>query len=125
MDRRRQAVFGAVLTAAALLALSAAQTRVHGPTQVRDIASGGTALSWHYGALSFGVLAANQCAELSFPAHGVSPGMTVIPGWPPTLPAQAHGIMYAGADVIIVRLCSAQAATVPPLTFSAAAVSWR
>lgn len=109
-----------------LCLLAAAQTRVHGPTQVRDLAGGGGgAIGWYYAPLSFGTLPAGQCAELSFPAQGVSPGMTVAPGWPSNLPAGIHGIMYGGANVIVVRLCAAQSTTIPPLTYSAAALAWR
>lgn len=107
-----------------LCLLAAAQTRVHGPTQVRDLAGGG-AVGWYYGTLGFGPIAANACAELSFSAPGASPGMTVAPGWPYSLPAPVHGIMYAADNAIVVRLCSWQSVNVPPLNYSAAVVTWR
>jgi hypothetical protein len=109
-----------------LAVLLSGQTRVHGPTQVRYLASGNGAVSWYYGSLSFGTLAAGQCAELSFPAQGVSPGLALAPGWPPDLPKPVSGIMYAGSDAVVVRLCAVQNITVPPgLTYSAAALVWR
>jgi hypothetical protein len=109
-----------------LALLLAGQTRVHGPSQVRYLASGNGAVSWYYGSLSFGSVMAGQCAELSFPAHGVSPGLAIAPGWPPDLPKQVSGIMYAGADSVVVRLCATQTVTVPPgLTYSAAILVWR
>jgi len=109
-----------------LALLLSGQTRVHGPTQVRYLASGSGAVSWYYGSLSFGTLAAGQCAELGFPAQGVSPGLALAPGWPSGLPKQVSGIMYAGSDTVVVRLCAVQNVAVPPgLTYSAAALVWR
>lgn len=102
----------------------AAQTMVHAPSQVRGLAGGG-AVAWHAAPLSFGGLAAGACAERAIPADGMSAGLTIAAGWPAELPQGVHGLMYAGSGVVVVRLCAAQAASIPPLTFSAAAIVWR
>jgi hypothetical protein len=109
-----------------LLALAARpQTRVHGPSQVRDISGGHGSVAWYYGPSPNVNIAAGQCFEWSFPADGVSPGQNLAPGWPYDLPANVYGMMYSGADLIVVRLCSSQAVSIPPRTYSAAIVLWR
>lgn len=104
--------------------LAAAQTRVHGPSQVRDLAGGGS-LAWYHAAIEFGAIGAGQCAERFLPAPGLSPGMAVAAGWPATLPAQTHGMMYAVSDGAVVRLCAMQPTAVPALTYSVVAMAWR
>jgi hypothetical protein len=60
-----------------------------------------------YGApLAFGVLPAGACAERGFEAPGVWPGARVAPGWPAFLPASAIGVIYAGSDILVVRICA-------------------
>lgn len=113
-----------LIAAAALVVLP--QTRIHGPTQTRDFASGGGAITWYYGPLSFGSLAQGQCAELQFPATGASPGLPVAPGWPSNLPSGVLGIMYSADNSVIVRLCAVSGSrTIPPATYSAAILVWR
>ena len=116
----------AAAVAVAILPLLWPQTRIHGPTQVRDLASGGGAIAWYYGPLSFGTLVQGQCSELQFPAPGASPGLSVAPGWPADLTQGVTGIMYSGDNVVIVRLCAISGTrTIAPATYSAAIPVWR
>lgn len=79
------------------------------------------------GAPEFPAISPASCAERSIPAPGVAPGMPVSPGWPHNLPAPLHGIMYAGADVIVIRLCNVSQSPVlmpsPRPVFNAQVVS--
>jgi hypothetical protein len=69
------------------------------------------------GSLDFGALAAGTCGELSFPLAGASPGDPVAQGWPNTLEAELHGIMYVGAaNSVTVRVCNASGSSVDPVS---------
>ncbi len=64
---------------------------------------------------------AQQCVQFPIPAPGVAPGMVVAPGWPPLLPDGLHGIMYAGDQSVVVRVCNITSSprSIDGLTFTA------
>jgi len=78
------------------------------------LASGGSVASqtFYSASLTFGTVASQSCAELSFAAPGVAPGETLAAGMPPALPAGITATMYSGADVVVVRLCNVTGAAV-------------
>ncbi len=78
------------------------------------LASGGSVASqaFYSASLTFGTLAAGTCADQSIGAAGVAPGETVAAGLPYALPAGIVGMMYSGADTVVVRLCNVTGAAV-------------
>ncbi|GIU74165.1 MAG: hypothetical protein KatS3mg004_1252 [Bryobacteraceae bacterium] len=78
------------------------------------LASGGSVASQTYysASLTFGTLGAASCGEASVDAAGVTPGETVAAGLPGALPAGIVGMVYSGADVVVVRLCNVTAAAI-------------
>jgi hypothetical protein len=87
---------------------------------VRVDPSGAVASQAAYSAsLNFSSISGGSCAELSITATGVAAGQTIAPGWP-TLPSGLIGMMYAGTDVIVVRLCNVTGSAIDPaaLTFT-------
>ena len=113
-----------LLFCGSLAALLAAQTRVSGPRQVRDFApmTGGYVYAQGLPAQN---ISGGSCIEFAFPAPGASFGQPVMPGWPPNLPDRTVGVMRAGLDNVLVRVCNvgSQPVTVPASTFTAAL--WR
>ncbi|MCX8008290.1 MAG: hypothetical protein N3A54_01150 [Patescibacteria group bacterium] len=101
------------------------QTRISGSSQIKQMISLGGGATWYNGTLDFSLINTNQCKELSFPAAGVSPGMAVVPGWPSGLPQGVYGMMYTGADLIVIRLCATQAVTISPMNYSGVILTWR
>ena len=78
--------------------------------------------TFYSAALNFGTVPAASCAEKNIAASGASPGLTLAFGWPATLPTNLVGMMYSGANVIVVRLCnmtSSGIAVADGLTYSA------
>lgn len=65
------------------------------------------------GPLGFGPIPPASCIERNLPAPGVAPGMPIAPAWPSNLPQSLYGMAYAGADVIVFRLCNVSAGSVP------------
>lgn len=91
---------------------------------VRVDPAGAVASQAYYSAtLDFGSILVGSCSELNISATGVSVGATIAPGWP-SLPMGLVGMMYAGTDVIVVRLCNVTASAIDPaaLLFSARVV---
>lgn len=78
------------------------------------LASGGSVASQTYysASLTFGTLGAASCAEASVDAAGVTPGETLAAGLPGALPTGIVGMVYSGADVVVVRLCNVTAAAI-------------
>ncbi|MCX8008316.1 MAG: hypothetical protein N3A54_01285 [Patescibacteria group bacterium] len=101
------------------------QTKVSGPSQVKRMISLSGGATWYYGTIDFATINSNQCRDISFVANGVVPGMAVVPGWPSDLPQGVYGMMYTGADVVVVRLCALQTVTIPPLNYSGVILTWR
>lgn len=91
------------------IAVMLAQTLIAG-NQLRGAES-----AWVHGHVDFGSIAAASCLERSIPAPGATPGMPVAPGWPATMPGGLYGLMYTGADSVVVRMCNAGSA---PVSFS-------
>lgn len=106
------------MKAALVLLFLLSPTRIHGPTQVRMPYG-----AWYYAPLGFQAIHAGGCVEGLIPAPGVTPGMPVAAGWPADLPLQVHGMAYAVSDGVVIRLCSSQAVSIQPRTFSAVAMT--
>jgi hypothetical protein len=70
---------------------------------------------------------AQGCAEGAIPAPGLSPGMSIAPGWP-VLPDGVFGMMYSGNDTVMVRLCNVRTQLVTisgSLPTVSASILWR
>lgn len=113
-----------VLTGLGLILLAAAQTRVHGPSQVRQLASSGT-VTWYQAGLPAMTIPAGQCIEVAFSAPGASPGIPVAPAWPASLPSAVTGLMFAADGVVVIRMCSASTTSTPSAVYGAALMTWR
>jgi hypothetical protein len=60
-----------------------------------------------------GVIAAQSCAEMSFPLPGATSGDAIAAGWPSDLSGGLAGTMYASVDgLIVVRLCNVTSSSV-------------
>lgn len=86
------------------------------------VAPGGAVASQTFftASLDFPSISAGSCSELNITATGVAVGATVAPGWP-TLPTGLIGMMYTGADVVVVRLCNVTASAINPAALTYAA----
>lgn len=66
--------------------------------------------------LDFPAIADRACSsDMVFSVPGASPGDTVAPGWPGTLPWSLFGTMFvSGLDTVSARLCNLSGITVDP-----------
>lgn len=82
---------------------------------VRVDPNGGVASQAAYQAtIDFSSIAGRTCAEQNITAIGVTAGSTLAPGFPATLPTGLVGMMYAGSDVVVVRLCNILTSSIDP-----------